>query len=98
MSGMALSGLALPARSGDAEDTRLPSPVRLSLNENPLGPSSLAVAAIQPQLNEICRYSDEEVRKLTQTVVAREKVAADQIVLGEILPALGLHLAINGPA
>jgi histidinol-phosphate/aromatic aminotransferase/cobyric acid decarboxylase-like protein len=29
--------------------------------------------------------------------VARENVSADQIVVGEILGALGLHLAMNGP-
>jgi histidinol-phosphate aminotransferase len=72
--------------------------VRLSLNENPFGPSPLAVAAIQAQLGEVCRYPDEGIGNLMQAIVVRENVSADQIVLGEILGALGLHLATSGPA
>src|ERR1700730_16630744 len=98
VSGMALSGLALPARSGDAQSTMHSFPLRLSLNENPFGPSSLAVAAIKNQLGELCLYSNDGASDLTQAIVAREDVSANQIVLGEILEALGLHLAMNGPA
>jgi histidinol-phosphate aminotransferase len=98
MNGMALSGLAVPARSGDAQGTVHSFPLRLSLNENPFGPSSLAIAAIKNQLGEVCRYSNDGASVLTQVIVAREDVSINQIVLGEILEALGLHLAMNGPA
>src|ERR1700704_2189240 len=97
MNGMALSGLAVPARSGGAQGTVHSFPLRLSLNENPFGPSSFAVAAIRNQLGEVCRYSNDGASVLTQAIVAREDVSANQIVLGEILEALGLHLAMNGP-
>jgi histidinol-phosphate aminotransferase len=93
-SGMALSGLFL---RGNAEAKMHSCPVRLSLNENPFGPSSLALAAIQSQLGDICRYADYGANVLAHAAAARENVSADQIVLGEILGALGLHLAMNGP-
>jgi histidinol-phosphate aminotransferase len=96
-SGVALGGLALPRASAHAESTMQPRRARLSLNENPLGPSPLALAAIRAQFGEICRYADEEVDGLTQAIVAHEGVPADQIVLGEILRELGLHLAMDGP-
>ncbi len=97
-SSIALSGLAIPAASGDAESTMHPLRARLSLNENPFGPSRFALAAIRRELGEICRYVDEGAEILTQAIVAREGVSADQIVLGEILEALGLHLAMDGPS
>lgn len=96
-SSIALGGLALPAPSGHAESTMQPLRARLSLNENPFGPSRLALAAIRNQFGEICRYVDEGADLLTQAIVTRERVLADQIVLGEILEDLGLHLAMDGP-
>ena len=96
--GIALGGLALPAASGGAESVLRPARARLSLNENPFGPSPFALAAIRNQLGEVCRYVDDGVEALTREIVARESVSADQIVLGEILGALGLHLAMSGPA
>lgn len=97
-SGIALSRLAVPISPAEAKAIAQSQPVRLSLNENPFGPSPLAVAAIQGQLGEICRYPDKGIASLTQAIVVRENVSADQIVLGEILGALGLHLAMSGPA
>jgi histidinol-phosphate aminotransferase len=94
-SGLALGGLVLPAAQGAGG--HLPSGrTRLSLNENPFGPSQLALAAIQDQVGELCRYVDEKDDALTKAIVARESVSVDQIVLGEILVALGLHLASDG--
>jgi histidinol-phosphate aminotransferase len=97
-SSIALSGLVLPAASGAAESTVHPLRARLSLNENPFGPSRFALAAIRKQLGEICRYVGDGAEILTRALVAREGVSADQIVLGEILEALGLHLAMDGPS
>jgi histidinol-phosphate aminotransferase len=95
--GIALGGLAFPRASGGAEPVAHPARARLSLNENPFGPSPFALAATRNQLGEMCRYSDDGGDALTREIVARENVSADQIVIGEILGALGLHLAMNGP-
>jgi histidinol-phosphate aminotransferase len=84
----------------------LPSPVsakpgadriRLSLNENPFGPSPLALQAIKAHLADLSRYvSEEEIATLTATIAQCENVAAEQIVLGEILDVLGLYLSARG--
>lgn len=95
--GVALSGLALPVASGGPKTVVRRARARLSLNENPFGPSSFVLAALRNQLGEVCRYTDDGADVLTRAIVARENVSADQIVLGEILGALGLHLAMNGP-
>jgi hypothetical protein len=68
----------------------------LSLNENPFGPSPLALQAIKAHLYDLSRYSGEEVSELTDTIVRREGIHADQIVLGEVLDVLGLYLSANG--
>jgi histidinol-phosphate aminotransferase len=73
-------------------------PIHLSLNENPFGPSPLALQAIQAQLTGLSRYTGSELAELTHTIAAREDIAAEQIVLGEILDVLGLYLsAHSGP-
>jgi histidinol-phosphate aminotransferase len=84
-------GLALPAGAAAA-----PVPVRLALNENPFGPSPLAIQAIREHLDGICRYVGGEAERLAAAIAEREGVPADRIVLGEILDALGLHLALQG--
>jgi hypothetical protein len=66
------------------------------LNENPFGPSPLALQAIKAHLYDLSRYSGEEVSELTDTIVRREGIHADQIVLGEVLDVLGLYLSANG--
>lgn len=70
--------------------------IRLSLNENPFGPSPFALEEIKVQLADLSRYAGEEVNELTKTVAERESIAAEQIVLGEILDVLGLYLSANG--
>jgi len=70
--------------------------IRLSLNENPLGPSPLAVEAIKAQLTDPSRYSGAEVAELTKTIADREGIPAEQIVLGENLDVLGLYLSAHG--
>ena len=62
--GIALGGLALPAASGGAESVVRPARARLSLNENPFGPSPFALAAIRNQLGEVCRYVDDGVEAI----------------------------------
>jgi histidinol-phosphate aminotransferase len=105
-SGLAVGGLALSAGLGGTkaaglEDTKsisLPRRARLSFNENPFGPAPSALAAIRDEFGELCRYVDGPDDVLTRAIVAREVIPADQIVLGEILEALGFHMATDGPS
>jgi histidinol-phosphate aminotransferase len=70
--------------------------VRLSLNENPYGPSASAVAAIEREFSNLCRYTGAEYDGLVAAIAAREGVAPEQIILGEILEPLGTHLSLQG--
>jgi histidinol-phosphate aminotransferase len=70
--------------------------IRLSLNENPLGPSPRAVQAVKAHLSGLSRYTGAELTDLTNTIAARERVDSQHIVLGEILDVLGLYLAAHG--
>jgi histidinol-phosphate/aromatic aminotransferase/cobyric acid decarboxylase-like protein len=91
-SSIALGGLALPTVSRGAQTFAHPARARLSLNEILFGPSLSARGAIQSRLGDVCRYSDEVERRLTQAIAAYENVSAGHIVLGAIL-GLGLHLS-----
>jgi histidinol-phosphate aminotransferase len=75
---------------------RTPLPVDLALNENPFGPSPLAIQAIRDELGGLSRYTGTEAAALLQQIAAAERVSADQIVLGEVLETLGVHLALRG--
>jgi len=90
---LALSGLAKPAITCAAEPDR----IRLSLNENPLGPSPRALAAVRDQLGELCRYGGDLGAVLTELLALRERVLDDQIVIGDILRPLGSYLAQGEP-
>ena len=70
--------------------------VRLSLNENPYGPSPAAVAALQREFSYLCRYTGAEYEGLVGVIAAREGVAQEQIILGEILEPLGTYLSLQG--
>ncbi len=70
--------------------------VSLALNENPFGPSPRASAAIAGEFAKLCRYSGGEAEALAHQIAKREAIAAEQIVLGEILDLLGLYLALDG--
>ena len=99
--GAELSGLALSSVGTVAAAISLAPAaglMRLSLNENPLGPSPLAVEAIQNALTEIARYAGDDARAVEQQIADREGVSPDQIILGEILDSLGLRLALDGGA
>jgi histidinol-phosphate aminotransferase len=101
--GAALSGLTLSSVGTLAASTGLAAApaaglTRLSLNENPLGPSPLAIEAIQTALTGVARYAGDDARALEQQIADREGVSPDQIILGEILDSLGLQLALDGGA
>lgn len=69
---------------------------RLSLNENAYGPSPRVLQAIESNLDRLERYVDaDEVARLTNAIAALERVAPEQVVLGEILEPLGLQLAVS---
>jgi histidinol-phosphate aminotransferase len=56
--------------------------IKLASNENPLGVSPLAQAAIRGVLDDLGRYPDGNGFELKQALCTRYGVAADQIVLG----------------
>ncbi|NMT65067.1 histidinol-phosphate transaminase [Marinobacter orientalis] len=56
--------------------------IKLASNENPLGPSPKALAAVRAGLDELCRYPDGNGFELKQALAARFGVEASQITLG----------------
>jgi histidinol-phosphate aminotransferase len=98
MGSLALAGLSLGQREAlGAPPAAAPAgPIRLTLNENPFGPSPRAVAAISRQLAGLSRYTETEAAALARQIAAYENVPAEHIVLGEILEPLGLQLGLRG--
>ncbi|MBL3558161.1 MULTISPECIES: histidinol-phosphate transaminase [Marinobacter] len=56
--------------------------IKLASNENPLGPSPKALAAVRGGLDELCRYPDGNGFDLKQALSARYGVRPSQITLG----------------
>ena len=56
--------------------------VKLASNENPLGPSPLALAAVQKALSNVHRYPDSSGAALRRALSSRFEVAPARIVLG----------------
>jgi histidinol-phosphate aminotransferase len=56
--------------------------VKLASNENPLGPSPKAVAALQAALTEINYYPDAQSYELCQALASRLGVAPEQVIVG----------------
>jgi histidinol-phosphate aminotransferase len=56
-------------------------PVKLASNENPLGPSPLAVAAMGAALAEVNRYPDGSCWSVCQKIAAHHGVGPDQIFM-----------------
>lgn len=56
--------------------------VKLASNENPLGPSPLALEAVKDSLPELARYPDGAGFELKAALAAKYGVATNQIVLG----------------
>lgn len=59
-----------------------PSIIDLSANENPLGPSPLALAALQAALPTAHRYPDRHGDRLRQALASKHRGKPEQIVLG----------------
>ena len=56
--------------------------IKLASNENPLGPSPLAIAAIQSALSDLHRYPDGSGYYLSRAIAEKDGVEPDQVVLG----------------
>ncbi|HET8849081.1 MAG TPA: histidinol-phosphate transaminase [Marinobacter sp.] len=56
--------------------------IKLASNENPLGPSEIALAAARKALNELCLYPDGNGFDLKQALAKRLGVGMNQITLG----------------
>jgi histidinol-phosphate aminotransferase len=79
-----------------AESSSPPS-VRLSLNENPYGPSPHVAEAIQQEFNRLSRYADSQAAQLlAEQIATYEQVPVEQVILGEVLRFLGLYLGSQG--
>jgi histidinol-phosphate aminotransferase len=87
--GLTTQTIARPARTPNAH-------IRLSLNENAFGCSPQAVEAIRRGLTDLARYTESDAQALTAQIAAKEGVLPEQIVIGEVLPALGLQLGLKG--
>ena len=106
-SALAAAGLALGSRARLAaqhEADRFGASLevaRISGNENPYGPSQMAVMAILQGAEEACRYGYDEVPKLVGTIAALNGVAPENIVMGngssEVLDDYATYLSQSGP-
>ena len=77
----------------------VPSPVRVSLNENPFGPAPGVRRALEQALPQAGRYGDAGAAdRLLDRIAALEGVDRQQIVMGGMLEVLGLFLAAQAPA
>src|SRR5215469_398362 len=81
---------------GGAQAATAATPIRMSFNENPLGPPPRAKEAIRAELNSVSRYTADVGDKFRAQVAQLEGVQPEQIFLGELLEVFGLHLALLG--
>jgi histidinol-phosphate aminotransferase len=99
-SALLLAGPGMALRGAAREAAAAGGPIVLCWNENPYGPSPAARAAVSEAIAASCRYPDDELVPLVQTLAAREGVSPDQIVTGtgsgELLRALGMRCAREG--
>ena len=64
------------------EEFGLTEVVKLASNENSLGPSPRAIAALQASLAEVHRYPDVGGLRLRQALADRHRLSVDNVVLG----------------
>jgi histidinol-phosphate aminotransferase len=99
-----LGALAFRPRTAVAQHSTPNSPIatpvannaRLSLNENPFGSSPRVADAIRGNLGGLSRYTEQEAATLTAQIAALEGVTAEHVILGEVLPTLGVQLSLAG--
>jgi histidinol-phosphate aminotransferase len=56
--------------------------VKLASNENPLGPSPMAVAAIRQSLSTLHRYPDGAGHRLKQKIAEANGISPENVVIG----------------
>jgi len=61
---------------------RIPGWIKLSSNENPLGPSPRALDAVASVATDVHRYPDGSVHDLRQELAQRWKVSDDMVIVG----------------
>jgi histidinol-phosphate aminotransferase len=87
----------LPAAGPAKPSPEPPKIVYLNLNENAYGASPDVRPAIEQELSRLSRYADSKAADdLTEQIAAYERVPPGQVILGEILGALGLYLGSQG--
>src|SRR5260221_999316 len=92
---LVLADVSKPTPSSKAEPL-----VRLSLNENPYGPSPKVARAVQLELGRLLsRYADEPLaRQLAEQIAEHEQIPVEQMALGQSLALLGSFLSSSrGP-
>ncbi len=57
-------------------------PVKLASNENPLGPSPKALAALRERLSNLHRYPDGAGHDLVRQIAAHHRIETDNVVIG----------------
>lgn len=60
----------------------LPRAIKLASNENPLGPSPKALAALEQATSSLHRYPDGGASRLRAALAERWKVSAEHVILG----------------
>ncbi|WP_295555193.1 pyridoxal phosphate-dependent aminotransferase [uncultured Stenotrophomonas sp.] len=90
---------AVAGRTSAATPAAAPSPtglLRLDLNESSYGPSPRVAPAVQRALAEAPRYvGNDQLLALQRQIAVLEGVAPEQVIVGEVLEALGQHLALS---
>ena len=90
-----VAGSAAAAAPSAAADTA-PDLLRLDLNESSYGPSPRVGPAVQRALVDAPRYvSAAQLQALQVQIATLEGVAPEQVIVGEVLEALGQHLALS---
>jgi histidinol-phosphate aminotransferase len=90
-----VAGSAVAAAPSAAADTA-PDLLRLDLNESSYGPSPRVGPAVKRALVEAPRYvSAAQLQALQVQIATLEGVAPEQVIVGEVLEALGQHLALS---
>jgi histidinol-phosphate aminotransferase len=74
--------LALPPTGAGLDGTIAPELTQLGANENPLGPSPLAVEAARQALAPSNRYAEDNGPQLRRELARRHDLSIDQIILG----------------
>lgn len=86
------AGISPAPASTPASDAVL----RLDLNESSYGPAPQVGPAIQQALGQAPRYvGADQLLALQRQIAALEGVTPEQVIVGEVLEALGQHLALS---